>query len=185
MNNTTGKCGELVTEGYKFARNGLPRGIGPEPLSEAEINEGESQEELVTRSQAEALLREAQKAAEELLAAEIRRERDLAEKQLSEVVDRMSDDYLTLKAELDQAVGVIEDRSSEYEALEAKLAAAEKDAATWEANFKALNAKYAPPHFGKGSRYEKRRSSLVCLYEDTLDIRSVSVGTIPIIVCQS
>ncbi|KAB2693363.1 hypothetical protein [Brucella intermedia] len=64
--------------------------------------------------------------AEELLAAEIRRERDLAEKQLSEVVDRMSDDYLALKAELDQAVGVIEDRSSEYEALEAKLAAAEK-----------------------------------------------------------
>ncbi len=60
------------------------------------------------------------------LAAEIRRERDLAEKQLSEVVDRMSDDYLALKAELDQAVGVIEDRSSEYEALEAKLAAAEK-----------------------------------------------------------
>lgn len=41
---------------------------------------------LVTRSQAE-----------ELLAAEIRRERDLAAKQLSEVVDRMSDDYLALK----------------------------------------------------------------------------------------
>ncbi|RRY03851.1 hypothetical protein [Brucella anthropi] len=71
--------------------------------------------ELVTRSEAV-----------ELLAAEIRRERDLAAKQLSEVVDRMSDDYLALKAELDQAVGVIEDRSSEYEALEAKLAAAEK-----------------------------------------------------------
>ncbi|MDG9791951.1 hypothetical protein [Brucella anthropi] len=64
--------------------------------------------------------------AEELLASEIRRERDLAAKQLSEVVDRMSDDYLALKAELDQAVGAIEDRSSEYEALEAKLAAAEK-----------------------------------------------------------
>jgi hypothetical protein len=77
--------------------------------------EGEFSAPVVLRSQAE-----------ELLAAEIRRERDLAEKQLSEVVDRMSDDYLALKAELDQAVGVIEDRSSEYEALEAKLTAAEK-----------------------------------------------------------
>lgn len=61
--------------------------------------------------------------AEELLAAEIRRERDLAAKQISEVVDRMSDDYLALKAELDQAVSVIKDRSSEYEALEADNAA--------------------------------------------------------------
>ncbi|MFQ0815760.1 hypothetical protein AVM02_07560 [Brucella anthropi] len=53
----------------------------------------------------------------ELLAAEIRRERDLAAKQLSEVVDRMSDDYLALKADnaavsaalgaLDNALAVI------------------------------------------------------------------------------
>lgn len=68
--------------------------------------------DLVTRSQAEAII-----------AAEIRRERDLAAKQLSEVVDRMSDDYLALKAELDQAVGVINDRSYEYEALQANNAA--------------------------------------------------------------
>ncbi|GLU26673.1 hypothetical protein [Brucella sp. NBRC 12950] len=60
---------------------------------------------------------------EVVIAAEIRRERDLAAKQLSEVVDRMSDDYLALKAELDQAVSVIKDRSSEYEALEADNAA--------------------------------------------------------------
>jgi len=53
----------------------------------------------------------------ELLAAEIRRERDLAAKQLSEVVDRMSDAYLALKADnaavsaalgaLDNALAVI------------------------------------------------------------------------------
>ncbi len=107
----TGKCGELVAVGEvstvresiaAFAGHMLSRQLKPGDL-------------LCFRSQAV-----------ELLAAEIRRERDLAAKQLSEVVDRMSDDYIALKAELDQAVGVIEDRSSEYEALEAKLAAAQK-----------------------------------------------------------
>lgn len=108
----TGKCGELETvaqahfdEFGEFDDIAWIKGFHPHPECI----------QLVTRSQAE-----------ELLAAEVRRERDLAAKQLSEVVDRMSDDYLALKAELDQAVGVIEDRSSEYEALEAKLAAAEK-----------------------------------------------------------
>jgi len=88
---------------------------------------------VVTRSQAE-----------ELLAAEIRRERDLAEKQLSEVVDRMSDDYLALKAdnaaketrikeleeEVEWAQNAVLARQRHAEArcetLEAKLAAAEK-----------------------------------------------------------
>lgn len=46
-------------------------------------------DELVRRSQAA-----------ELLAAEIRRERDLAERQLTDVVDRMSDDYLALKSQV-------------------------------------------------------------------------------------
>ncbi len=101
---TTGKCGELETIAYENKRGML-----------TEEKEDDASEDLVYRSQAV-----------ELLAAGIRRERDLAAKQLSEVVDRMSDDYLALKAELDQAVGVIEDRSSEYEALETKLAAAEK-----------------------------------------------------------
>lgn len=108
----TGKCGELVTVAWfqpsqRCCDNGWMEAMA--------WQEGEFSAPVVLRSQAE-----------ELLAAEIRRERDLAEKQLSEVVDRMSDDYLALKAELDQAVGVIEDRSSEYEALEAKLTAAEK-----------------------------------------------------------
>lgn len=108
----TGKCGELVTVAWfqpsqRCCDNGWMEAMA--------WQEGEFSAPVVLRSQAV-----------ELLAEEIRRERDLAEKQLSEVVDRMSDDYLALKAELDQAVGVIEDRSSEYEALEAKLAAAEK-----------------------------------------------------------
>ncbi|GAA5664933.1 hypothetical protein Brsp07_03432 [Brucella sp. NBRC 14130] len=107
-----GKCGELVTVAWfqpsqRCCDNGWMEAMA--------WQEGEFSAPVVLRSQAE-----------ELLASEIRRERDLAAKQLSEVVDRMSDDYLALKAELDQAVGVIEDRSSEYEALEAKLAAAEK-----------------------------------------------------------
>ncbi len=106
----TGKCGELVTVEKQYRLHGLwthYRGMVSDENAPVRY--------LVDRSQAV-----------ELLAAEIRRERDLAAKQLSEVVDRMSDDYLALKAELDQAVGVIEDRSSEYEALEAKLTAAEK-----------------------------------------------------------
>lgn len=108
----TGKCGELVTVAWfqpsqRCCDNGWMEAMA--------WQEGEFSAPVVLRSQAV-----------ELLAEEVRRERDLAAKQLSEVVDRMSDDYLALKAELDQAVGVIEDRSSEYEELEAKLAAAEK-----------------------------------------------------------
>ncbi|NKW09429.1 hypothetical protein HGG76_05905 [Ochrobactrum tritici] len=83
----------------------------------------------------------------ELLAAEIRRERDIAAKQLSEVVDRMSDDYLALKADNaaqaarikheDPIIEELEDANRELlqeigkvrarrDTLEAKLAAAEK-----------------------------------------------------------
>lgn len=143
----TGKCGELVTVAWfqpsqRCCDNGWMEAMA--------WQEGEFSAPVVLRSQAvELLAAEREKSLffktametaqtfcglkdktianlEAKLAAEIRRERDLAEKQLSEVVDRMSDDYLALKAELDQSVGVIEDRSSEYEALEAKLAAAEK-----------------------------------------------------------
>lgn len=83
--------------------------------------------------------------ADELLAAEIRRERDLAAKQLSEVVDRMSDDYLALKAdnaakdarikELEELLAkfadkgtlqALKDANDRSEALEAKLAAAQE-----------------------------------------------------------
>ncbi len=116
----TGKCGELETaianlEEIQLAAFGS---LGSEPDIYADYDRLCE----LSRKMREAIQSCSQ--AVELLAAEIRRERDLAEKQLSEVVDRMSDDYLALKAELDQAVGVIEDRSAEYEALEAKVAAA-------------------------------------------------------------
>lgn len=85
--------------------------------------------ELVVRSQAEAII-----------AAEVKRERELAEKQLSEVVNRMSDDYLVLKADnaaLTARVKELEKLCNDTEAealgyasdkaeLEAKLAAANK-----------------------------------------------------------
>jgi len=108
-----GKCGELETVGVTGVMPGSSGGFTQAVFRSDDVPANVA---VCLRSQAV-----------ELLAAEIRRERDLAAKQLSEVVDRMSDDYIALKAELDQAVGVIEDRSSEYEALEAKLAAAEKD----------------------------------------------------------
>jgi len=137
----TGKCGELVTVGIQYAHEHSMTGRAmwgwqKEWKGCAAIGT----RELVARSQAE-----------ELLAAEIRRERDLAEKQLSEVVDRMSDDYLALKAELDQAVGVIEDRSSEYEALEAKLTAAEKALRTYRSAVKSVCESQRGTKWGKAA----------------------------------
>lgn len=74
----------LVTVGYQYHDGAWYYAANPDKLREF----GFKIRELVTRSQAV-----------ELLAAEISRERDLAAKQLSEVVDRMSDDYLALKAD--------------------------------------------------------------------------------------
>ena len=124
----TGKCGELVTVEHQYWRDQTQEWL-PTGFPDRYRKDGFSVRELVTRSQAE-----------ELLAAEIRRERDLAEKQLSEVVDRMSDDYLALKAdnaaltarikvqdqEISDQSDMIADQLKMTEALEAKLAAAEK-----------------------------------------------------------
>ena len=81
----TGECGELVTVGVTGAMPGSSGGFTQAVFRADSVPANVA---LCLRSQAE-----------KLLAAEIRRERDLAAKQLSEVVDRMSDDYLTLKAD--------------------------------------------------------------------------------------
>lgn len=52
------------------------------------------------------------------------------------------------RAAQQRLLDIIEEANDDKEALEAKLAAAERDAATWEANFKALNAKYARAALG-------------------------------------
>ncbi|KAB2666539.1 hypothetical protein F9K91_04980 [Brucella tritici] len=123
----------LVTEGCLYL-DGKKWKYSPTPAFVRHL--GYETRELCDRSQAV-----------ELLAAEIRRERDIAAKQLSEVVDRMSDDYLALKADNaaqaarikheDPIIEELEDANRELlqeigkvrarrDTLEAKLAAAEK-----------------------------------------------------------
>ncbi|WP_139975806.1 hypothetical protein [Ochrobactrum sp. CGA5] len=106
--------------------------------------------ELVTRSQAESEIRKVSEDVEQLLAA-----KDEQLREINELLDAGQgdddgaqilpdfEDGMSILGKVEACLALLEDRRDVIEGYEAKLAATEKDAATWEANFKALNAKTA------------------------------------------